>query len=153
MERYCQVASFLGGCEGIPSLVTWTGARERAWAEEIVAGSKGHATLAPVTSLPELVALTRRAAFFISPDTGPMHLAAAANVPCISLHGTTKAGSSGPYGDHHLKLQAYFQSGTSRYRRGTSNDAMRAIPVEWVCQASRQIVERFERQSDNAEAA
>ena len=153
LDRYSQVASFLGGCEGIPSLVTWAGDRERVWAEEIVASSKGHAILAPPTSLPELVAVSRRATFFISPDTGPMHIAAAVNVPCISLHGTTKAGSSGPYGSQHVKLQAYFQSGTSRYRRRALNDAMQAIPVEWVCQAARQILERSEQQSEKADAA
>ena len=153
LERYAQVASFLGGSEGVPSLVAWAGERERNWAEQIVAESKGHAVLAPDTSLPELVALTRRASLFVSSDTGPMHIAAAVDVPCVSLHGTTRAEHSGPYGKQHIRLQAYYQAGTSRYRRGASNEAMQAIPVEWVCQSVREILSRSSQSTNPADAA
>ena len=60
-DRYAVVARHLGQTQGIGSLVVWAGDEERQWAEQIVAGSGGHARLAPPTSLKELVALARRA--------------------------------------------------------------------------------------------
>lgn len=134
MERYGAVARHLAN-RGIGSVVTWAGEQERTWAEEIVAASGGSALLCPKTTLPELASLLRRARLFIGSDTGPMHVAGAVGTRCVVLHGTTHPERSGPYGKQHSPIQEYFQDGTSRERRRASNDAMRAISVEKVCQA------------------
>jgi heptosyltransferase-1 len=134
-QQYGRVAKHLAEKHRLPSVVTWAGDRERAWAQEVVTYSGGNAFLAPPTTLTELTALLRRARIFIGSDTGPMHLAAAVGIPCIGLHGTTRPEESGAYGEKHQVVQARYQSGTARERRKASNDAMREISAEAVCAA------------------
>jgi ADP-heptose:LPS heptosyltransferase len=58
---------------------------------------KQHAiNLAGKTSLPQLVALLKRANLVISGDSGPMHIAAAVGTPLIAIHGPTDPALSGP---------------------------------------------------------
>jgi lipopolysaccharide heptosyltransferase II len=52
--------------------------------------------LAGKTSLPQLVALLKRANLVISGDSGPMHIAAAVGTPLIAIHGPTDPALSGP---------------------------------------------------------
>ncbi|HXX78853.1 MAG TPA: lipopolysaccharide heptosyltransferase II [Ktedonobacteraceae bacterium] len=52
--------------------------------------------LAGKTSLPQLVALLKRANMAISGDSGPMHIAAAVGTPLIAIHGPTDPALSGP---------------------------------------------------------
>jgi lipopolysaccharide heptosyltransferase I len=135
VERFAKVARHLGDAHRLNSVVVWSGEREQEWAEEIVAASRGFAVMAPRTSLPELAAILRNARLFVGSDTGPLHLAAGVGTPCVSMHGTTRREQSGPYGTRHVALQAYFQSGSSRERRRTTNEAMLAISEPLVCQA------------------
>jgi len=51
------------------------------------------------TSLPRLAALAAEADLFVSNDTGPLHLAAAAGAHVIGLFTCTDPGRTGPYGD------------------------------------------------------
>jgi heptosyltransferase-1 len=48
-------------------------------------------------SIPELIALTRRARLFIGGDTGPLHLAAALQIPVVGIFGPTDPARNGPY--------------------------------------------------------
>ncbi len=141
-DRFGRVARALGQRHQIPTLVVWAGDRERAWAEQILSHSGGHAVLAPATSLPELAALLRRARLFLASDTGPLHLASAVGTTCVGLHGTTRYQASGAYGRQHISIQHRFQSGTSRARRRASNDAMREIQVEPVVRACEELLAR-----------
>jgi len=52
--------------------------------------------MAGKTSLPQLVALLKRANLVISGDSGPMHIAAAVGTPLIAIHGPTDPALSGP---------------------------------------------------------
>lgn len=142
-NRFGQLAKYLGNQHQLPSVVVWAGDRERRWAEQIVAESSGHAFLAPPTTLPELATLMHHAQFCVAGDTGPLHLAAAVGTRCIGLYGTTRPSISGPYGNGHLTVQAYYQDGTSRQRRSASNTAMRAIDVPTVAQACDQILSQI----------
>jgi len=58
-------------------------------------------SLAGKTSLKELGAIIRGAQFLVSSDTGPMHLAAALNVPVFAIFGPTAPLRTGPYGKIH----------------------------------------------------
>lgn len=49
------------------------------------------------TTIEELIWLIRRAAFVISVDSGPMHLAAALNRPLLSIHAWSDPRKVGPY--------------------------------------------------------
>jgi len=141
-ERFGAVARHVDAKWSLPCVVVWAGEPEQGWAEEIVRTSAGHAVLSPATSLQELASLLRRARLFVGSDTGPMHIAAAVGTSCVSMHGTTPAWQSGPYGEGHMTIQEEYQQGTCRQRRSASNDAMRKITVDRVCQACDQLLER-----------
>jgi len=138
--RYARVAAHLGRQLAVPSVIVWAGDRERAWAEQIVAGSQGHARLAPPTSLLELAALLERATLFVGSDTGPLHLAVAVGTRCVSLHGPTLAAQSGPYGPGHRAIQQVYLEGSSRQRRKADNESMKRITAEQVRQACAQVL-------------
>lgn len=133
-ERYADVAAHLAS-RGVSSLVVWAGQQESAWAQEIVSRSKRTAILAPSTSLLELAALLERASLFVGSDTGPLHLAAAMNTPCVALFGASSGRACGPFGSQHQVLQVALDESPGRKRPGADNWAMRTIGVPAVCAA------------------
>ena len=144
-ERFGRIAEMLGRRLGVRSVAVWAGARERAWAQEIVDLSGGAAEMAPPTSLPELTSLVRRGGFFVGSDTGPLHIAAAAGVPCVGLYGVTRPEDCGPYGSQHITVQEYYQTGSAKQRRRADNLAMRAIETETVFQACERLWQNVSR--------
>ncbi|MBI5598484.1 MAG: lipopolysaccharide heptosyltransferase II [Deltaproteobacteria bacterium] len=57
-----------------------------------------HLNLAGRTSLREFIALAARMRFFITNDSGPMHVAAALGVPTVAIFGSTEPMMTGPLG-------------------------------------------------------
>jgi ADP-heptose:LPS heptosyltransferase len=149
-RRFAQLARRLGEQHNLPSVITWAGSQERAWAVEIVQRAGGHAWLAPPTTLPELATLTHKARLCVAGDTGPLHLAAAVGTRCVGLHGTTRPERSGAYGPRHEHVQAFYQSGSSRQRRQAPNHAMQAIEVPMVLQACGRLLSQKPTQSPHA---
>ena len=137
-----EVAGRLWGKHGIRSLVVWAGGEERARAREIAAVAGDHAVVSPSTSLPQLAGVLRRTSMLVSADTGPAHLAAAVGTPVVGLFGPTLPEVTGPYGDQHIAIQAFHQSGRAVKRRRTPNTAMLAITVDQVCLACEQVLTR-----------
>ena len=135
IDRYAELARYLGERYHLRSVVAWAGSEERQWADQVIVSAGGFAHMAPPTSLSELARLCRRATFFVGNDTGPMHLAVALGTPCVSLHGPTNALRNGPYGDDHIALQRVLLTGGSRERRGADNSSMQAISLAEVCAA------------------
>jgi lipopolysaccharide heptosyltransferase I len=85
------------------------------------------------TTLPQLVALTRRAAVLVTNDSGPMHLAAALGIPVVALFGPTDPRRVGPYGIGHVVLRkAVDCSRCSRHRCVKDFECMKAIEVDEV---------------------
>ena len=84
--------------------VIFTGSEEdRAVIDRILAIMDEHAlNWAGETTLKELAALAHQADAFISTDTGPMHLAAAAGAHVLALFGPTSPWRTGPYGTGHV---------------------------------------------------
>ena len=75
-------------------------------ADEIVSLSGGRAvSLAGKTNLRELIAIISRANFIVSNDSGPMHIAAALNVPVFAIFGPTDPSRTGPYGKGHTIIR------------------------------------------------
>lgn len=96
-ERFGRLAAALGR-EGPVCFVGGPDDREAA---DEAAGALGGAPVRDLvgrTSLPELIALLRQARLFIGCDTGPMHLAAALDVPLVALFGPADERRTGPYG-------------------------------------------------------
>jgi heptosyltransferase I len=141
VDRYAVAAEYLGRHWKLSSLLIWGNADERHRAEQIAAGSSGHALLAPRMTLLELAALARRARFAIGSDTGPLHLAAAAGARCIGLYGPWPADKHGPYGPQHINIQKMCMSGTTKQRRHAPPTYMEAIDAATVCAACDQMLQ------------
>lgn len=92
--RYGQLAARLLA-DGLPVTVVW-GPGEEHMVRTIV-DTAGDKVLQVPASLDELVALCARAKLFVGGDTGPMHFAAAAGTPIVSIFGPTSSDRNGPF--------------------------------------------------------
>jgi heptosyltransferase I len=81
------------------------------------------------TSLRELVELFRLCAFAFGPDSGPMHIAAAAGCRVISIWGATSALRSAPYRNEDLLVESALGCAACYQRRcpGLDNLCMKEI--------------------------
>lgn len=138
-DRWAEVATSLAK-NGMPVVVTWAGAEEKAWADEIVARGGSGVVLAPDTTLLQLAALCQRSEFFLGCDTGPMHIAAAVGKRCVVLFGPTRSEDSGPYGPNHVCLQAWHQTEQPGQKKTADNRAMRDISVAQVWAACQEVL-------------
>jgi len=85
------------------------------------------------TSLKELAALAKLADLFIATDTGPMHLAAAADAKVLALFGPTAPWRTGPYGPSHVVVRAGISCSPCFQREcGTGIRCMEGITVDDV---------------------
>lgn len=150
MDRFAKVAIYLAQQHSLQTLVVWGGAQERAFAEQIVAGSRGCATLAPATNLGQLGALIEGSRLFLSADTGPMHLAVAVGTPTLSLHGVTRPEESGPYGPPHASILVRYHTLSRKQRKRVDNRAMRLITARMVCDRCSQLLKQTGRRGENA---
>ncbi len=140
--RYAAVARHLSKRWALPSLVVWAGAEEKALAEQVVAASEGASQMAPATSLRQLASLARQARLFVGADTGPLHIAAAVDTPCVGLYGPWPAERHGPYGQGHIAVEKMRFDGPTRKRRHLPSAYMESIDVETVCHACDTILTR-----------
>ena len=100
-EKFGQLAARLD----LPAVVIASGA-EADIAREVVAHSNGNAvSLAGKTGLKDLPGLIQKARFFVCNDTGPMHIAAALDVPVFAIFGPANPIRTGPYGEIHTVIQ------------------------------------------------
>ncbi len=98
-ERFAAVARELHARTGRESWITWGPVRgERETAEEVAALAPRAAALAPATpTVHHVLALYRRSALYVGPDSGPMHLASLAGLPVVALFGPTDPVENAPY--------------------------------------------------------
>ncbi|MCE2557442.1 MAG: glycosyltransferase family 9 protein [Acidobacteria bacterium] len=108
-DHFAAAVRRLGRERALPVVVAWAGEEERLAAEKIVAvavaGDNPPVLLAPPTDLRELATLLRHAALFLGCDSGPAHLAAALEVPTVSVFGPTDPARNGPYGPRSASVQ------------------------------------------------
>ncbi len=85
------------------------------------------------TSLKELAALAALSDLFITTDTGPMHLAAAAGAKVLALFGPTAPWRTGPYGKSPVTVRAGIECSPCFKRTCEDNiSCMEGISVEDV---------------------
>ncbi len=135
-QRYGQVAKALAA-DGVLSILN-CGPGEENLASEAEAASEGVAK-AMQCSISELIALTRRAKLFIGGDTGPMHLAAALQVPVVAIFGPTDPARNGPYGTRSVVLRNPV-SATTHARRSAPDEGMLEISAQGVVDAARSLL-------------
>jgi heptosyltransferase I len=97
-EGYATVAQALRSDFGLqPVLVGGRSESENGMAQQILARAPGCAVDARGGDLRRLLWQLDGSALVISPDTGPMHMARALEIPVVSLFGFTNPKRSGPY--------------------------------------------------------
>jgi heptosyltransferase-1 len=135
-ERYGLVARALAQ-DGLPLLINY-GPGEEALAVAVETASAGAARRISC-SVSELIALTRRARLFIGGDTGPMHLAAALQVPVVGIFGPTNPARNGPFGTAAVVLRSA-TSLTSHARHREPEKGLLEITPEEVISAARKLL-------------
>ena len=104
------------------ALLSWGDEEERREAESIRGISGAWAGLLPRLALGELAAVSRICGFFMAPDTGPLHLAAAAGARTVSVFRVTDGNRNAPLGPGHRFLQAPMEC-TACLRKRCDRDA------------------------------
>jgi len=133
-ERYGEAARSLG----LTALVNFAPGEEELARAVVEAG--GGAAQAIQCSVGELIALTRRARLFIGPDSGPMHLAAALNIPVVAIFGPTDPARNGPHGARTVVLRSA-SSRTSYSHTPEADAGLLSITAEQVTTAARELLE------------
>jgi len=135
-ERYGCVARALAE-DGVRAILNY-GPGEEDLAGEAAAASEG--TAKPMQcSITELIALTRRARLFVGGDTGPLHLAAALQVPVVAIFGPTDPARNGPYGTRSIVLRNP-ESPTTHTRRSQPDRGLMEITIDSVVGAARRLL-------------
>src|SRR5271169_4417474 len=135
-ERHGQVARRLAE-EGLKSLINF-GPGEELLMRAVESASEGIAQ-GIACSLTELIALTRRARLFIGGDTGPMHLAAALEIPVVAIFGPTNPARNGPFGTPSIVLRSA-SSMTDHTRHQEPEQGLLEITVGEVAASARKLL-------------
>jgi heptosyltransferase-1 len=139
-ERYGRVARALAE-DGVRTILNY-GPGEEDLVREAEAASQGAAK--PMKcSISELIALTRRARLFIGGDTGPLHLAAALQVPVVAIFGPTNPARNGPYGPSNSAGNIVLRnpaSPTTHARTSQPDDGLLEISADAVVEAARALL-------------
>jgi heptosyltransferase-1 len=94
------------------------------------------------STLPQLIALTRRAALVIGGDTGPVHLAAALGRPTLALFGPTDPARNGPaFPNARTLILRHPSSRTDHHRTDTPDPGLKQITLEEVLDAALRLLE------------
>jgi heptosyltransferase I len=135
-ERYGQVAQALA-LHNIKTLVN-AAPSEETLAKAVVEASKGSA-VATTSTIGQLIALTRRARLFLGGDTGPLHLAAALEVPVVGLFGPTDPARTGPFGTRAVALR-HPESETTFSHHRQPDEGLLKITAEEAISAARRLL-------------
>ncbi len=141
-DRYGELSAFIRDVRQLPSFVLW-GPGEEDLARSVVAASSGAARMAPPTTLNDLLALSRAAALMVSGDTGPLHLAAAAGTPTVSIFGPTDPSRNGPWSPDDVAVSRFNSCGCHYERRcRQASWCLESVPVSEMTAAIQQRLQR-----------
>jgi lipopolysaccharide heptosyltransferase I len=116
-ERFGQLASILP----YPSIIIGS-ANDMPISEIVLKFSNGNArSLCGETTLIDLMAVIKNAVFCITNDTGPMHIAAALNIPIAAIFGPTNPIRTGPYGENNIIIRKVLPCSPCYKRKKCSN--------------------------------
>ena len=132
VKRYGAVAAALARA-GYRALVN-APSSEHTVGRRVVEASGGAATLAPC-SVGQMIALVRRAGVVIAGDTGPLHLAAALEIPVVGLYGPTDPARNGPFGTPSRVLR-HSSSRVDHSRHRETEEGLLQITTGEVVQAA-----------------
>ena len=108
LQRNIELARAVQARHGLPVVVfSGPSAADRAAAGEIARAVPGTVNLAGQTDLPRLFALVAGARALVSPDSGPVHIARAFDVPVVGLYASARPEKTGPYRQLQWTVNAY----------------------------------------------
>jgi heptosyltransferase-1 len=133
-ERYAELHRSLARRHAWRGVLSF-GPDERELAERVRRSAGSPEPLLLEMDLPQLMALLRRARFFVAADTGPLHLASALGTPVVGLYGPTDPARNGPHSPLDIVVRNARPEETT-YRRGASHSkSMLSITVTQVVEA------------------
>ncbi len=158
-ERFRQIAEWLIE-EMSANIVITGGDKERAIAKSIAKSlPEDRVRMVTNVSIMGLAALMKKMAVFITNDTGPMHIAAAAGVPIISMFGQTNLQRYHPYMDsskytaikmdHNLCPFTSFRHPMQECRKHDCEDnkCMDSISLDEVKDAVKKLIKTHSREA------
>ncbi len=128
------------------------GKADAAACENLARKLKGRAVnLAGRLTLPELGGYLQAMQLAITNDSGPMHIAAALDVPVLALFGPTDPARTGPYGTRHQVFSSRLPCRPCYRRRCRygANACLQTILPEQVTAAAIEILTQNESQNTN----
>jgi heptosyltransferase-2 len=136
-ERFAAVADELNEQWGAKAIITG-GPDERGIGDEIAAAVKIKClNLAGRTSVRQLMALIKRCDFFITNDSGPMHIAAAFEVPLVAIFGPTDFTTTSPLSEKSIVVSRDVECAPCLLRKcPTDHRCMKGVTVEDVVAAA-----------------
>lgn len=118
--------------------VIFTGNRKKEMITGIIAKMKyGAIDLSGKTNLRELACLYQNSDLVISTDSGPMHIAAAVQIPVVAIFGPTSYLRTGPYGEGHGIVNKNLPCSPCFKRKCKTGKCMKEITVHEVFEAVR----------------
>jgi len=142
-ERFAEVARRLAG-EWQARVVIFGSPGETAIAAEIEQHLGGAClNMAGKTSVRDLMALIKRCDFFITNDSGPMHIAAAFGVPLVAIFGPTDHTGTAPYSDRAAVVRKDVACAPCKLREcPTDHCCMTAITADDVITAALRLYQK-----------
>lgn len=140
-ERFAEVARRLvAECNARP--VIFGSPDEFPIATEIAAQLGDNClNLAGKTSVRQLMALIKRCNFFVTNDSGPMHIAAAFGVPLVAIFGPTDHTGTAPYSDQAIIVRQDTDCAPCKLRECPSDHrCMTAVTADDVAKAALALV-------------
>jgi heptosyltransferase II len=142
-DRYAETADVLAGRHGA-RIVLFGSPTDRAVVEQVAARMKHPAViLAGQTTLGQLMGLLKECSLLITNDSGPMHLAAALDVPQLALFGSTSEIATGPLNRQAVVIKHQVDCNPCFLRKcPTDFRCMKGISVQEAAEAAQGILEK-----------
>jgi heptosyltransferase I len=135
-ENYALLHDKLRQETGLHSVLTW-GPGEEPLVDGVLRSCSGTPPVTFPVSLPQLIALLKRARLFVGGDTGPLHLAAACGTPIVGIFGPTDAQRNGPFSHEDIVVSHQVPCGPC-YKRTCpiyNKECLRLVQVDELLQA------------------
>jgi ADP-heptose:LPS heptosyltransferase len=141
-EKYGHVADRLLR-EKIQVVLAWGGQAERDAVEKMAGGMEETPVIAPPTDLKELFYLLGKATIYLGNDTGPMHMAAAAQTGVVALFGPTDPARVGPWTKKSrvVTLKDLCDKWPCERRKCSTPDCITRIDPDDVLEAAMDLIE------------
>ena len=144
-EHHWQQLIEMTGAQGFDVLLPWGSRNEHERAQRLAADFD-HATVLPRLPLTQLASIFTRSAGAICVDTGLAHMAAALDVPTVTLYGPTDPALIGATGPHATQLMAQGFACIPCYKRFCQVDEYKGPDAKCLDGfAAEQVWEAFEK--------